>query len=279
MIEFKNFSFRYKDSPSPALEDITLTIKEGEFVGIIGTAGVGKSTLTYAINGIIPHHFDGDFYGSVLINHVDTIETSMEELAQQIGYVFQDIDGQMTSAIVEDELLFGLENFGCPQNELEERIVYALSSLDILELRRRNINTLSGGQKQKVAIASVLALKPKILVLDEPTGELDPQSSYQIFSLLKELNKTLGITIVIVEQKIMLQCEFADKLLVLNDGKLIFFDTVKNILTQSKALEDLGINCPRIVTLCNDLRKNGLYQGETPINLDEALQMVRGCIS
>lgn len=275
MIKFEKLGFQYKGSDKYALKDISFSVNDGEFIGIIGASGAGKSTLTYALNGIIPHHYNGDFYGAVTINGTDTVESSPEQLALQIGSVFQDIDGQMTATMVEDEILFGLENFGVPKNEIEERIEYALSSLGISQLRNRNISTLSGGQKQKTAIAAMIALKPKILVLDEPTGELDPQSSYQIFSMLKELNKTLGMTIIIVEQKIMLQCEFADKLLVMDKGEAVFFDTVKNVLMHSSELEKLGINCPRIVRLARDLKAKGLYNGEYPVNLDDAEKMVR----
>ena len=273
MIEFEKLCFQYKNSSEYALKDISFKVNDGEFIGIIGASGAGKSTLTYALNGIIPHHYEGDFYGAVKINGTDTVESSPEQLALQVGSVFQDIDGQMTSTIVEDEILFGLENFGVPESEIESRIENALSMLGINELRSRNINTLSGGQKQKVAIASIIALKPKIIVLDEPTGELDPQSSYQIFAMLKELNRSLGMTIIIVEQKIMLQCEFADKLLVMDKGKTVFFDTVKNVLVHSHELERLGINCPRIVRLARDLQDRGLYSDEYPVNLDDAEKM------
>lgn len=273
MIEFEKLCFQYKNSSEYALKDISFKVNDGEFIGIIGASGAGKSTLTYALNGIIPHHYEGDFYGAVKINGTDTVESSPEQLALQVGSVFQDIDGQMTSTIVEDEILFGLENFGVPESEIESRIEDALSMLGINELRSRNINTLSGGQKQKVAIASIIALKPKIIVLDEPTGELDPQSSYQIFAMLKELNRSLGMTIIIVEQKIMLQCEFADKILVMDKGETVFFDTVKNVLVHSHELERLGINCPRIVRLARDLQDRGLYSGEYPVNLDDAEKM------
>ncbi|MGN0643261.1 MAG: energy-coupling factor ABC transporter ATP-binding protein [Huintestinicola sp.] len=275
MIKFQDLKFMYEGSDQYALDNITLDIEDGDFVGVIGASGAGKSTLTYAINGIVPHHYQGDFYGSVTVNGLDTVDNFPEDIAAHVGSVFQDIDAQMTAAVVEDEILFGLENFGCPKDEIEKRISEALGMLGIEKLRSRNIGTLSGGQKQKVAIAAMLALKPKILVLDEPTGELDPQSSREIFSMLKELNRTLGMTIIIVEQKVMLQCEFADKLLVMDSGKAVFYDKVRNVLTHSKELETMGINVPRIVTLARSLEDRGLYSGEYPISIDEAAEMVR----
>ena len=275
MIKFENLRFQYSGSSEFALDGINLEIHDGEFIGVIGASGAGKSTLTYAINGTVPHHFKGDFYGAVNVNGLDTVDNYPEDIAAEAGSVFQDIDAQMTATIVEDEILFGLENFGCPREETEDRINEALSALKIEKLRNRNIGTLSGGQKQKTAIAAMIALRPKILVLDEPTGELDPQSSREIFELLKSLNKKYGMTIIIVEQKIMLQCEFADKLLVMDKGKAVHFDTVKNVLKHSEELENMGINCPRIVTLARKLEENGIYSGEYPADLDSAEKMVR----
>ncbi len=274
MIKIENLRFQYSGGREFALDGINLNIEKGDFVGIIGASGAGKSTLTYAINGIVPHHFKGDYYGSVKVCGLDTVDNYPEDIALHAASVFQDIDAQMTATMVEDEILFGLENFECPADEIEERVTYALSTLGIEDLRKRNINTLSGGQKQKVAIAAMIALRPEIIVLDEPTGELDPQSSRQIFELLKELNQTLGMTIVIVEQKIMLQCEFADKLIVMDKGKVLFYDSVSRVLSHSDELEQLGINIPRIVSLARGLEKSGLYSGEYPVNLDDAEKMV-----
>ena len=175
MIQFNECSFRYKGGRRNALDGITLNIGEGEFVGVTGASGAGKSTLTYAVSGLIPHHFTGDFYGSVTVNGLDTVEVKPEEIARFVGEVFQDIDSQMVSSIVEDEILFGMENFGLPHDEIGRRLEDTLSLLGIEDLRRRQISSLSGGQKQKVAIAAILALQPDVILLDEPTGELDPE--------------------------------------------------------------------------------------------------------
>ena len=199
MIELKDFSFRYASGKRNALQNLNLTIEDGDFVGIIGNSGAGKSTLTYAINGIVPHHYRGDFYGSVMVNGLDTVDHSPEEIATHVGSVFQDVDAQMVTSMVEDELLFGLENFSVPREEIESRVTEALEQTGIPELRYRDLDTLSGGQKQKVAVAAILALRPRIIVLDEPTGELDPQSSEQIYSLLAQLNRQSGTTIIAVE--------------------------------------------------------------------------------
>lgn len=275
MITIEDLSFQYDGGRRPALEHISLTVNDGDFVGITGGSGAGKSTLTYALNGIVPHHYTGDFYGSVKVNGLDTVDTLPEKLSAYVGSVFQDIDGHIVTSMVEDELLFGLENFGVPDGEIESRISESLKAVGISELRQRSIRTLSGGQKQKVAIAAVLALRPSIMVLDEPTGELDPVSSRQVFELLKELNRRYGMTIIVVEQKIMLLCEFVKNLIVLNEGKVACKGGVAEVMKNSGVLKDIGINVPRIVSLSGALTAKGLYRGAPPVDLPSAEKMVR----
>ncbi len=275
MIQMENLSFLYRGGSRPALENISLTIEDGDFVGIIGNSGAGKSTLCCTVNGLVPHHYPGDFYGRVMVEGLDTVQMQPEKLSAFVGSVFQDIDGHMVASMVEDELLFGLENFGVPRAEIESRIAGALDAVGIAELRHCAIRTLSGGQKQKVAIAAIVALRPGIMVLDEPTGELDPQSSRQVFEMLKELNKRYGMTIIIVEQKIMLLCEFAKKLVVLERGKIACSGAIAQVLGHSDELERIGINVPRVTTLANALRARGLYKGSVPVDLVSAEAMVR----
>jgi len=281
MIEIQDLTFKYSGASHNALEEITLKIEKGDFVGIIGESGAGKSTLCNCINGLIPHHYSGDFYGSVKVDGKDTFEIDAGKLALKVGSVFQDIESQLTGYFVEDEILFGLENFGIPAEQLEKRISSALETLGISELRHREISTLSGGQKQKVIFAAILALEPEVLVLDEPTGELDPASSVQIFALLKKLNEEKGITIVIAEQKIMLLCEFVKKLIVLEKGSCIHYGEIRSTLTHQKEMEEAGINCPRVLTLTGKMEKEKLlpeaFRGEKRIclNAREAAEIVK----
>ena len=236
MIQIQELTFKYTGSKHNALENITLEIEKGGFVGIIGESGAGKTTLCNCINGLIPHHYTGDFYGSVKVDGEDTFDVDAGKLALKVGSVFQDIESQLTGYFVEDEILFGLENFGIPADQIEKRITSALETLGISELRHREISTLSGGQKQKVVFAAILALEPQILVLDEPTGELDPASSVQIFALLKKLNEEKGITIVIAEQKIMLLCEFVKKLIVLEKGSKCIIEEIAGVTAYVKSI-------------------------------------------
>jgi len=278
MIHIENLSFKYKNGRKPALDNICLTIGEGDFLGIIGGSGAGKTTLSYAINGVIPHHFPGDFYGSVKVDNIDTFDTTPGRLSLKIGSVLQDIDSQMVSSVVEDEILYGLENFSVPGDEIEERLLSALEAVGILPLRYRTIDSLSGGQKQKVAIAAIIALRPKVLILDEPTSELDPKSSEQIFELLKGLNEKYGITIVVIEQKIMLLSEYVKKLAVMDKGRIILSGNARDVLGHSSELEEIGIHCPRVVSLSNSLRDSDADVGGVWINLDEAEAGIRRLI-
>ena len=281
MIEIQELTFKYSGAKKNALDKISLEIEKGGFVGIIGESGAGKTTLCNCINGLIPHHYTGDFYGSVKVDGTDTFDINAGKLALKVGSVFQDIESQITGYFVEDEILFGLENFGIPADEIESRITSSLDTLGIGELRHKEISSLSGGQKQKVVIAAILALEPDILVLDEPTGELDPASSVQIFEMLKKLNEEKGITIVVAEQKIMLLCEFVKKLIVLEHGTCVHYGEIRSTLTHQREMEEAGINCPRVLTLTGKMVAEGLApkgmkaEDRICLNAEEAAEFVR----
>ena len=279
MIQISNFTFTYRESAEPVVRDVNLTIPDGAFVGITGAAGSGKSTLTYAMNGIIPHCYPGDFFGSVVIEGLDTCETALTDLSLGVGSVCQDIDSQFVASVVDDEMLYGLENFGVPHDEIEARMVEALEDMGIGDLRDRTIDSLSGGQKQKVAIASILALRPKVLVLDEPTAELDPASSVGVFDLLTRYAREHGTTVVVVEQKIALLSQYADMLVIVDEGRIRFADTPTNVLAHSDELLRIGVNCPRATTLMNRLSADGIYAGPVCRNVEEACDALLGVVA
>ena len=220
MIEFNEFSFRYREGEAPVVRDITLAIPDGCFVGITGAAGSGKSTLTYAINGIIPHCYPGDFYGSVTVEGCDTVDTSLTDLSRLVGSVCQDVDSQMVSTVVEDEILYGLENFAVPRDEIPARVDEALAAMGIADLRDRTIDSLSGGQKQKVAVASVLALRPRVLVLDEPTASLDVGAMLQLAEAVARL-KAAGKTVLVAEHRLWWLAGIADRVVVMRGGRVV----------------------------------------------------------
>ena len=279
MIQISNFTFTYRESAEPVVRDINLTIPDGAFVGITGAAGSGKSTLTYAMNGIIPHCYPGDFFGSVVVEGNDTCETALTDISLVVGSVCQDIDSQFVASVVDDEMLYGLENFGVPHDQIEERMVEALEDMGIGDLRDRTIDSLSGGQKQKVAIASILALHPKVLVLDEPTAELDPASSVGVFDLLTRYSREHGTTVVVVEQKIALLSQYADMRVIVDEGRIRFADTPANVLAHSDELLAIGVNCPRATTLMNRLASDGIYGGPVCRNVEEACDALLGVVA
>lgn len=270
MIEIKDLTFQYSESCAPTISDMDLVIPDGCFVGITGAAGSGKSTLTYALNGIIPHCYPGDFYGSVTIDGLDTVDASLTDISRLVGSVCQDIDSQMVSSVVEDEMLYGLENFSVPKEEIPLRVDEALDAMGIADLRDRTIDSLSGGQKQKVAVASVIAMRPRILLLDEPTAELDPASSISVFELLRDYSKKHGTTVIVVEQKIALLSEYSDMLVIVDNGRIRFADSPDEVLTHSGELLEIGVNCPRSTTLMNTLADDGLYLGRVVRNTEQA---------
>ena len=275
MIDIQALTFRYEGAEKDALSDVTLTVPDGAFLGIIGPAGAGKTTLLHCMTGIIPHAYRGDFYGAVLLDGMDTADTRLTDLSRAAGTVFQDVDSQIVSSVVEDELLYGLENFGVPREEIEERLSFALEKVGIASLRHRTVSSLSGGQRQKVAIASLVALRPKLLLLDEPTGELDPGSSRQIFSLLRTLNREWGMTVVVVEQKIMLLCEFAEQLAGLSEGRVVRNGPVREVLGDIEGLEEIGVNCPRVARFSSLLSAKTGRKLPVCVNVDEAEAMAR----
>lgn len=279
MIEVSNFTFQYRESSEPTVKNISLTIPSGAFVGITGPAGSGKSTLTYAINGIIPHCYPGEYFGSVIVDGIDTVDASLTDISRLVGSVCQDIDSQIVSTVVEDEILYGLENFGVSKDEIPGRLDEALQTMGIADLKDRTIDSLSGGQKQKVAVASVIAMKPSILVLDEPTAELDPASSLAVFELLASYANNNGTTVIVVEQKIALLSEFADMLLIVNNGEITCAGTPDEVLTHSEELLRIGINCPRSTTLMNELKQQGMYSGPSVRNVEQASRALEEVLS
>jgi energy-coupling factor transporter ATP-binding protein EcfA2 len=279
MIDIRGLSYNYAGSPEAALQAINLKIGTGEFVGVTGPTGAGKSTLALCLNGVIPHFQKGDFYGVIKIDQQDTVDSSCANLAFSVGSVFQDPESQIVSAVVEDEIAFGLENLNIPAQEISKRITESLSMAGIADLRYSSTRNLSGGQKQRVAVAAAIALRPKILVLDEPTSELDPQGTEDMFATLQKLNTEYNITIVVIEQKMQLLQEYCSRIVVLAKGRIVLDGPVREVLVHQQLLQEIGVNCSPVVRLAYMLKREGLYQGDFPVNVEEALQIVKGVMS
>lgn len=275
IIEVKDVTFAYSGAQRHALERVSLAVAEGEFVGVIGPSGAGKSTLAGVMSGAVPHHFAGELYGACLVDGKDTCEVTLTDVSRLVGSVLQDIDAQFVASNVRDELLFGLENFGVTHDEIPARMQQALETVGIEDLRDREIATLSGGQKQKVAIAAILALRPRVLVLDEPTAALDPVSSTLVFETLCEVNRLAGITVVVIEQKVALLSEYCSRVVVLDQGKLVFDDTPRKVFSHGERLREIGVDSPRVARVSNSLAAAGLCElGKPALSVDEAAALV-----
>lgn len=275
IIEMSDVSFAYGHQEGYALRDVSLSIEEGSFVGVIGPSGAGKSTLAAVLSGAIPHHHAGRLYGETRIAGVDTCEASITDIAQTVGCVLQDIDAQMVASVVEDELLFGLENFGVPRERIEGRLSAALDAVGIADLRNREIATLSGGQKQKMAIAAILALAPRVLVLDEPTAALDPASSRSVFDVLRKAQRATGVTVVVVEQMVALLAEHCDRVIVLDEGEVALDGSSHEVFARSAELRAIGVDTPRTVRISNSLAASGVAVMNGPaLTVDEAESLV-----
>lgn len=271
ILEVKNINFKYKGFSEYILKNISFEVKKGQFYFIIGKNGSGKTSLCRCLTGLIPNYFKGDVTGEVSINQKPLL-TIGAELPKNIGYVFQNPIHQLThvTETVEQELAFGLENFGVPKNEMNLKVKAISSFLDLDNLLKRNPLNLSGGQIQRVALASVLILEPKILVLDEPLSQLDPKSAEKILKILKML-KDKGITIIMAENDLEVVVKYADKLICLNNGEILCKGTIEDVFIKNQdALRVIGqpmlfdivdnINKYRNVKIIKYLDEKRLYE-------------------
>ena len=282
IIEMECVSFSYGTAADGAyaLKDIDLSVEEGTFVGLIGPSGAGKSTLASAITGAIPHHYRGRLFGSTLVAGLDTCEAPLTDIAKVAGSVLQDIDAQMVASVVEDELLFGLENFGIDHREIEGRIASALDAVGIADLRHREIATLSGGQKQKVAIAAILAMTPRVIVMDEPTSALDPASARDVFEVLRRAKELTGMTVILIEQTVALLAEYCDRVVVIDQGRIALDGTPTDVFSHGENLRAIGVDTPRTVRISNSLAEAGLAPNDSPaLTLDGAESLVAGILA
>jgi energy-coupling factor transporter ATP-binding protein EcfA2 len=217
MITFEHVTYTYPEGARPALQDVNLCLPEGMFSLIIGPSGAGKSTLLRCINGLVPHFSGGALQGNIVVFGLDPVQATPQVISHHVGFVFQDPEAQFVMDQVEDEIAFALENAAMPRQEMRVRVEEALDLLDLAALRDRRLDTLSGGERQRVAIAAALALHPQVLVLDEPTSQLDPKSAEDVLHSLARLNSDLGLTIVLVEHRLERVLPFTDHLVYLSE--------------------------------------------------------------
>jgi energy-coupling factor transport system ATP-binding protein len=240
MIQLDHVTYSYPILPGgaageqkPALRDLSLRVDEGEFLLVIGPSGSGKSTLLRCFNGLVPHFYGGTFQGRVEVAGRDPVAVGPRGMSDLVGFVFQDPEAQFVVDTVEDELAFAMENLALPQALMRKRVEEVLDQLGIAALRSRRVSTLSGGEKQRVAIASVLTLQPRVLVLDEPTSQLDPQAAEEVLVVLRQLNQDLGLTVVLSEHRLERVVQYADRILALSSpGEPVQLDTPGAVLAR-----------------------------------------------
>jgi len=265
VIVIKDLSFRYQGTNFFSLKNINLKIYEGDFVLLAGPSGCGKTTLIRLLNGLIPHFYKGDYTGEVSVYGLIVKDRKTYEMAKHVGIVFQDPEDQLLSMTVEKEIAFGLENLGYKREEMFKIVNETIRLLNIEHIRFKSPYLLSGGEQQKVAIGSVLAIKPKILALDEPFSNLDLKSSYMIAELLNYLNKNFKYTIVIAEHRLEILANLVNRIIVMNEGRIIFDGSKKEVL--SNDLESFGIMEPKISKISKILSKK--YKFELCLSLEE----------
>ena len=274
LIEVKDLKYRYPGTTQLALDGVSFTVEKGEFIGIAGENGAGKSSLSQALLGLIPQFYKGAYGGSVTVCGMDARSTPVSELCRHVGLVFQNTFNQLSGAkdTVYDEVGYGLQNLGFPPEEIRTRVESVLRCFGIWEYRDRNPFDLSGGQLQRVAICSVLAMKPDVLILDEPTSQLDPEGSEEVFHTVDELTK-MGITIIMIEQKIEKLAGYCDRVLLMHQGRVVDYDTPRRIFSRED-LYDLGVNPPAYTRFA---RANALVfeDGTLPVTHAETLERVK----
>jgi energy-coupling factor transporter ATP-binding protein EcfA2 len=268
ILEISNFTFSYSQSPQPVLRDINISVEKGEFIGITGPTGAGKTTLACCLNGIIPHFYGGRLQGQIKLQGSSIFNRSAAQISRHVGSVFQDPESQIISLDVEQEIAFGLENLAYPPVEIEKRIAMALDLTGISDLRQRPTVTLSGGQKQRVAVASALAMKPEILLLDEPTSELDPVGTEDIFQVLSTLNKEHGITVIVIEQKTDQLAAHANRILVIDDGAVVMDGEPWQVFSRQEDLDAIGVRIPQVTRLAGLLGGSDKYS--LPLTVEQA---------
>jgi len=262
------------------LKNINFKINKGEFVGLIGRVSSGRSSLCSAFLGLIPYFYPGEFTGSLIVDGLSVSESSIAKLSTHVGLVFQSPVNQLSGAgtTVEEELAFGLENLGVPRDEMVKRVNEMLKMVGLTSFRKRSPFELSGGQQQKVAIASVLIMEPKVLVMDEPTAQLDPLGSRLVFDFIKKLTKK-GITIILNTQDVNQLAEFADRVLIMDDGKIVRDGTAREVLTDINCLKSHGVTPSDLVLLSDELKRSGLYKGPLCLTMSDAKKMVKKVIN
>jgi energy-coupling factor transporter ATPase len=275
LIEIRGLTYTYPGATQPSISNVSLTVQKGEFVLITGPSGCGKTTLCRTFNGLIPQFYQGELKGEIRVADLDAAKQPTYEMARHVGLVFQNPENQLFALSVEKDVAFGLENLGYSREEMRKRVDWALGLTGITDLRDRSPHEMSGGQQQRVAIAAVLAMQPEIIVLDEPTSFLDPLSAQKIFDVIHDLNKTLGITVILVEHRLDLTARYADHIIIMDQGKVRLDGDTRTILAKEET-RLIGVGIPKATLLYEQLQNEGANLPDPiPLSSEELAKMLQ----
>jgi len=279
IIVIENLTYQYLGTEKPALKNINISIRRGEYVALLGRAGAGKTTLCLSLNGIVPNMTVGEISGRVIVDGQNTLDHSVREMAKKVGMVFDNPEYQLSQMTVREEVALGLENLGVPREEMLRRIPEILGIVELSGLEDRSPLALSGGQQQRLAIAAALVMYPEILVLDEPTSNLDPIGKREVFSVTRQLNRERGMTIIIAEHEVEVMALHADRVIALNDGEVVLNGTPHEVFREVETLERIGVRAPQVTQLAHELNQRYDKWGDNyPVTLDEALEALKSRI-
>lgn len=269
-ISIRNLGFSYAQTTRPALTDINIDIAKGEYVGLVGLNGAGKTTLGLCLNGIIPHMLMGEQTGTVRVGDLDPGVTEVREMARLVGMVFDNPEFQMSQVTAVEEVALGLENLGVPYDEMVPRIAAALALVGLTGFEERNPMGLSGGQQQRLAIAATLVMRPTILFMDEPTSNLDPIGKEEVFEIARRLNRDEGLTVIVAEHEVEVLAEYADRIIVLDEGRIALQGTPEEVFSQVDRITELGLRVPQVTDFAH--RWAGAEVAGLPVTTDGAIE-------
>jgi energy-coupling factor transport system ATP-binding protein len=269
-ISIRNLGFSYAQTTRPALTDINIDIAKGEYVGLIGLNGAGKTTLGLCLNGIIPHMLMGEQTGTVRVGEHDPTVVQVREMGRIVGMVFDNPEFQMSQITAAEEVALGLENLGVPYEEMVPRIAAALALVGLTGFDERSPMGLSGGQQQRLAIAATLVMRPTILFMDEPTSNLDPIGKEEVFEIARRLNREEGLTVIVAEHEVEVLAQYADRIIVLDEGRIALQGTPQEVFSQVERIADLGLRVPQVTEFARQWAGDGV--GELPVTTDEGVE-------
>jgi energy-coupling factor transport system ATP-binding protein len=271
-ISIRDLGFTYAQGTRPALAEISVDIAKGEYVGLVGLNGAGKTTFGLCLNGIIPHMLMGEQTGTVRIAGHDPSVTPVREMGRIVGMVFDNPEFQMSQITAAEEVALGLENLGVPYEEMVPRIAAALDLVGLTGFDERSPMGLSGGQQQRLAIASTLAMKPQILFMDEPTSNLDPLGKEEVFEIARRLNREEGLTVIVAEHEVEVLAQYADRIIVLHEGRIVLQGPPSEVFGEVARLAELGLRVPQVTEFARAVA--GPAATDLPVTLDAAVQWV-----